>query len=122
LLLDPRPQFLPSPCVHADLAASSAFATSDEQSAAAAIEIGFGEAEGFLDAQPGAREDDDPTAAVAGGAHDGDDLLHPRRVGRVAQPLVAWWATGAERRHGRRRPTSTGAIEQQLRHDLSSGS
>jgi hypothetical protein len=43
-------QFLPGPCVHADLAASSALAASDEQRAAAVIEIGFCEAEGFLDA------------------------------------------------------------------------
>jgi hypothetical protein len=36
--------------LHADLAASSALAVADEQCAAAVIEIGFGHAEGFLDA------------------------------------------------------------------------
>ena len=116
------------PCIHADLAASSAFAASNEQRAAAVIEIGFGEAEGFLDAEPGAPEDHDQAAqpaavgAVASGAHDGHDLLHLRRVRRVARALVSWRATGVEPRHGRRRPTSTGAIEQRLRNDPSSSS
>jgi hypothetical protein len=35
--------------VHADLAAPAALAASDEQGAAAVIEVGFGEAERFLD-------------------------------------------------------------------------
>jgi hypothetical protein len=51
--LDPQLQpwalLLPSPFIHADFAASSALAVADKQSAAAVIEIGFGEAEGFLD-------------------------------------------------------------------------
>jgi hypothetical protein len=57
--LEPRPKLLPPPFVHADLAAPSALAVADEQCAAAVIEIGFGEAEGFLDAYPRAPEDDD---------------------------------------------------------------
>jgi hypothetical protein len=48
--LEPRAKLLPGPCIHADLAAPSALAVADEQRAAAVIEIGFGEAEGFLDA------------------------------------------------------------------------
>jgi hypothetical protein len=59
---------------------------------------------------------------VAGGAHDGDDLFDLRRIGRVAQTLVAWSVTGMESRHRRRRSTSTGTIEQKLGHDPSSGS
>jgi len=48
--------------------------------------------------------------AVAGGAHDGDDLLDPRRIGRIAQPLVA-------RRVDRREiPASSPAIDVD-RHD-----
>ena len=47
--LEPRMEFIPAPVVHADLAAASALAASDEQGAAAVIEVGLGEAEGFLD-------------------------------------------------------------------------
>jgi hypothetical protein len=89
-------------------AASSALAVADEQRAAAVLEIGFGEAKGFLDAQPGAPEDRDQAAeaasmgAAASGAHDGDDFLYLRRVRGVAQALVAWRATGVEPRHRRR--------------------
>jgi hypothetical protein len=54
--------------------------------------------------------------------HDGDDLLDLRWIRRIAQPLVARRTTGVESGHGRRRPTSTSAIEQQLGHDPSSGS
>jgi len=51
-----------------------------------------------LDAQSGSPQDHDQTAqsppvrVVASGAHDGDDLLHLRRIGRVARPLLlgAW--------------------------------
>jgi hypothetical protein len=59
---------------------------------------------------------------VAVGAHDSDDLFDLRRIGRVAQTLVAWSVAGVESRHRRRRSTSTGTIEQQLGHDPSSGS
>jgi hypothetical protein len=59
--------------------------------------------------------------SVAGGAHDGDDLFHLRWVGRIAQTLVAWCATGVESRQRRRRSTSTGTVEQKLGHDPSSG-
>jgi hypothetical protein len=40
----------PTPPVHTDLAAASAFAATDEQRAAAVFEIGFGEHERFLSA------------------------------------------------------------------------
>jgi hypothetical protein len=63
------------------------------------IEIGFGEAEGFLDAEPGAPEDHDQAAqaasvgAVASGAHDGDDALsvraHLQRSVVTADPMPA---------------------------------
>jgi hypothetical protein len=42
-------EFIPAPLVHADLAASSALAASDQHGAAALIEVGLGETEGFLD-------------------------------------------------------------------------
>jgi hypothetical protein len=58
------------------------------------IEIALGESESLLDAQPGPPHDHNQAAyaptvpIVAGGAHDGDDLLDLWRVGRVAQARV----------------------------------
>jgi hypothetical protein len=126
--LEPGREFLPAPIVHADFAASSALAASDEQSAASLIEVGLGERERFLDAQPGSQQDGDQAAepaavwAVAGGAHDGDDLLDLRRIGRVAQSLVARRATRMKSGHGCWRSASAGTVEQQFGHDPSSGS
>src|SRR4051794_4793943 len=60
--------------------------------------------------------------SAAGGAHDGDDLFDLRRVGRVAQTLVARRVTGIEPRQRRRRPPSTGTNEQNPGHDPSSDS
>jgi hypothetical protein len=60
--------------------------------------------------------------SVAGRAHDGDDLFDLGRIGRIAQTLVAWSVPGVESRQRRRRSTSTGAVEQKLGHDPSSGS
>jgi hypothetical protein len=45
-----------------------------------------------------------------------------RRIGRVAQTLVAWRVAGVKSRQRRWRTASTGTIEQQLGHDPSSGS
>jgi hypothetical protein len=53
--------------------------------------------------------------AVAGGSHDGDDLLDVGWIGRVAQAFVAGSTAGVESRHRRRRSTSTSTIEQQFR-------
>jgi hypothetical protein len=78
--------------------------------------------------QPGTPEDHDqaaqPTAmlAVTGGAHDGDDLLDLGWIGGVAQTLAGRRPTVVESRHCGRRSAPTSAIEQQLRHDPSSGS
>jgi hypothetical protein len=80
-----------------------------------------------LNAQPGSPQDHDqstqPTAVrvVAGGAHDGDDLFHLRRIGGIAQSLVVRRSAGVESRHRRRRSTLTGAVEQQLGYDPSFG-
>jgi hypothetical protein len=43
-------QFIPAPLVQADHAASSTPVSPDEQGAAAVLEVGLGEAEGFLNA------------------------------------------------------------------------
>ena len=51
--------------VHADLAAASALAAADEQRAAALIEIGLGERERLVDAQPGSPEEHDQGAQTA---------------------------------------------------------
>jgi hypothetical protein len=59
---------------------------------------------------------------VAGGAHDGDDLLDLGRIGRIPQSLVVRRTSGVKSWHRRRRATSAGAVEQQLGHDPSSGS
>jgi hypothetical protein len=126
--VQPRLQLLPAPLVHADLSAAAALAAPDKQRAAAAVQARLAKRQRLVDAQPGPPKHDDHTAqptsvtAIAGRPHDGDDLLDGRRVGRIAQALVAGRATDVETRHGRRRATSTGTIKQQLRHDPSSGS
>jgi hypothetical protein len=92
------------------------------------IEIALGERERLLDAQTRSPHAHDQPAqpaavrAVAGGAHDGDDLLDLGRVSGVAQTLVSRRVTCVESRQRRRRSTSTGTIEQRLGHDPSSGS
>jgi hypothetical protein len=57
--LEPWLQLLPRPFVHADFAAWAALAASDQERAAAAVEIELGERQRFVAAQPGAPEDDD---------------------------------------------------------------
>jgi hypothetical protein len=54
--LEPRLELGPSPCAHADLATASALAATNQHCAATLIEIGLGERERLLDAQPGAPE------------------------------------------------------------------
>ena len=106
---------LPSPVVHAGLASLAALAAADEQRSSPLVEVGFGECERFVKAQTGPPQDHDETAEplavrrVAGGAHDGDDLLDLGRVGGVALALVAWRATRVKLgcRRGRTPPTRT---------------
>lgn len=96
--LKPRLEFLPSPSVHSDLAAASAVAAADEPGATPVIEISFGEGEGFLNAQAGPLQDHDQAAQPAPVhtvtvARITAMVSSPRRIGRVAQALVAWRAT-----------------------------
>src|SRR3954453_12146502 len=60
-------------------------------------------------------------APVTGRAHDRDDLLDARRIGRIAASLVPWRTAGVEARQGGRRPPTTGGVEQDFAHDSSSG-
>jgi hypothetical protein len=100
--LQPRRELFPGPVVHADLAAAAALAAAHKQRSAARVEVGLGERERLVDAQPGAPEHDDQPAqppavhAVAGAAHDCDDLLDRRWVCGVADPLVARRPAGVE--------------------------
>jgi hypothetical protein len=60
-----------------------------------------------VDAKTGTPQHDDqraqppPVAAVAGGAHDGDDLLDCRGIGWIAVAFVAWRTAGMEAGRGR---------------------
>lgn len=71
-----------------------------------------------MDAKARAPQHDDQAAhaiamgALAGRAYDGDDLLDPRRVGRVAKPLVARRTTREVAGQRRRRRAAAGGIEQ----------
>src|SRR4051794_40750262 len=119
---EPRLQLLPGPVVHADLAPAAALAATDQHGAPPRVKISLGERERLADPQPGAPEHDDqgaqapPVDRLAGGAHDRDDLLDRGRVRRVADPLVAWRATGVESRQRGGRAATTGGIEQTLGH------
>ena len=59
---EPRPQLLPAPLVHADLAALAALAVSDQQRTAPGVEVALCERERFVDAQAAAPEHDDQRA------------------------------------------------------------
>ena len=73
--------------------------------------------------RPGAPQHHDQAAqpaavhTVTGAAHHRHDLLDRRRIGRVAQPLVARRATRVELRQHGGRTTAAGGIEQHLGHD-----
>jgi hypothetical protein len=108
----------PTPVVHADLAALAAFAVANEQSTAAFIEVALGKVERFGDPKSRAPEHDDQAAqAVAvdartGVAHHGNDLVDSRRIGWVAQPLVARWTSGVIARKRRRGASPAGDVDQ----------
>jgi hypothetical protein len=80
----------PAPAVHADLAALAALAAANKDCPAATVKIALSQRERLADPQARAPEHDDQAAqsvsgrAVAGCAHDPDDLLGRRWVGGVA--------------------------------------
>jgi hypothetical protein len=117
---------LPRPLVHTDLAPAPALAAAHEQRAATVVEVRLVERERLVDPQARAPQHDDQAAKpatvapVAGGAHDRDDLLNGRRIGRIATSLVPWRTAGVKSRHRGRRPPTTRGIEQHFAHDSSS--
>jgi hypothetical protein len=68
---EPRFKLFPGPVVHADLAARTALAAPHQQRSAPRVQVGPGERERLVDAQPGALQHDDQAA-------------QPATVGRVA--------------------------------------
>jgi hypothetical protein len=95
---------------------NSAWASSDEDRAAEAVEIGLSEREGFADPQPGSPEEHDqrakalPVRSIADDSHHSDDLFHRRRVGWVLLALAAWRAAAVVTGHGRWRAAMAGSV------------
>jgi hypothetical protein len=116
---------LPGPVVRADLTPAASLAAPDEDCAPTLVEVGLGERERerLADAQTSPPQHDNqatqtlPVDGRAGSPHDGHDLLHGRRVGRIAHPLVARWSASANARQRGGRAATTGGIEQKLRHE-----
>ena len=94
--LEPRIDLLPSPRVHTYLAALPTLATADEDAAATPLEVGLREGKRLAQTEPRTPEQrherarPEPVGRVAGCAHDSDHLWDGRRIGRVAETLVAW--------------------------------
>jgi hypothetical protein len=117
---DSQPGFelFEAPVVHPDLAAPAAFPAANENGAPATVAIELVEVERFLDAQSGAPEDDDQrtgAGAVLGvlaAAHDGDDLLGARWVGREVAALIRGPAFGLASRARDGRPAHGGRVQQ----------
>jgi hypothetical protein len=124
--LEPWLQLIPGPAVHPDLAALPALASPDQHGTARAVKIRFGKIQRLADPQPGAPQHHDKGAQpcavriVAGGAHDGDDLLDRGRIGRVAEAFVPRDSPSVIAGHRGRRAAMTGSIEQYRFHVLSS--
>src|ERR1035441_2393104 len=92
--LEPRLQLIPGPVVHPDLAAPAALAAADEDGASRSVKVTLGEVKRPADPETGTPQDHHrrPQASTAkpitGRAHDCDDLLDRRRIGRIAKALV----------------------------------
>jgi hypothetical protein len=88
----------------------------NEHSTTIVVQVGLVERERLADPQSGAPKHDDhgPEAdsvrVIAGGAHDGDDLLDGRRIGCFVVRRHASMEVGG----GRGGPVPSGAIEQLL--------
>jgi hypothetical protein len=89
-----------------------------EDRAASGIKVALGERERLADPQARAPQHDDkaaqsePFGVIARAAHDRDDFLDRRWVGRVEQALVTWRATAVVAGQCRRRAATTGSVQQ----------
>jgi hypothetical protein len=89
--LEPGIELLPAPAVHPDLAPATTLSRTDQNGAAMAVKLGLSQRQCLADPQPGTPEHDDHAAqphrlrSVPRGSHYGDDLLHRRRVRRIAK-------------------------------------
>jgi hypothetical protein len=125
--LEPGVELLPCPAVHPDFAALAAFPVPNEHGAAATVQVALLEGERFTDAQPGTPQQDDQRAkpvsvgTVTDCAHDSDDLLDGRWIGRVLLALVAWWAPAVIAGHRRRRAAMACGVQQNGFHESSLG-
>jgi hypothetical protein len=125
--LEPWVKLLPSPVVHADLAALAALATPNEDRPARSIKVGFLKSDGFADPQPGAPQQHDQRteamalAALADRAHDRHDLLDGWWVSRILLSLVARRAASVIAGHGRGRAAMASGVQQHGFHESSVG-
>ncbi len=124
--LEPRRELIPRPVVHPDFASPAALAAAHQDRAAFTVEVALGWGERLAD--PHSRppqHNHQPAQANAfraspGRAHDGDDLLHAWRIGRITQALVPRRTPTVITRQSRRRPATTSSIQQHRLHDSSS--
>jgi hypothetical protein len=106
--LKPRVELFPGPAVHPDLAPLAALPAPDEDCATGSVQVALLKGERFADPKPGTPQQHDQRAKpvaigpVPDRAHDGHDLLHCRRIGRVLLALVAWRTPAVIAGHGRR--------------------
>jgi hypothetical protein len=123
--LEPRVELLPGPAVHPCLAPFAAFPAAHEHGATAAVQVALLEGERFADAQPGTPQQDDQRAksvsvgTVTNSAHNGNDLLDRRRIGRVLLAFVARRAALVIAGHRRRRAAMTCSVQQHGFHESS---
>jgi hypothetical protein len=112
--------------IHPHLAAFAALAAADEDGASRSVEVTLGEVKRLADTQTGTPQDHHqrPQAStvrpITGRAHDCDDLLDPRRIGRIAKALVSRGSPLVVAGHRGRRATMTSSIQQHRFHVLSS--
>ena len=122
--LEPRLQLIPRPVIHADLAAPAALAAADEDGASRSVKVTLGEVKRLADSQTGRELPAAPAGehrqAITRRAHDCDDLLDRRRIGRIAKALVPGGLPLVVARHRGGRATMTSSIENYRFHVPSS--